>query len=181
MLERKLIDYLPPVERDVAEFEAILTTAEQPEMSMSWDAVHDVLNDQFISDATENGVSRFEKIMKIVPKATETLDSRKFTLLTRMSEQAFFTITILKKQLGNLCGEDNYEVTRDVKNKKLTVKIALVAKSDFNEMKILLDRIVPANMEIDVIIKYNHHGKFTSFTNKQMQMFTHEQLRNEVI
>jgi hypothetical protein len=181
MLERKLIDYLPPVERDIAEFDAILTMAEQPEMSTSWDAVHDVLNDQFISDATENGVSRFEKIMNIIPKATESLDSRKFTLLARVSEQPPFTITTLKKQLETLCGEDNYEVFRDVDAKILYVRIAIAAKSDFNDVGILLNRVVPANMEIDLSVKYIQHDALSEHTHEILQNFTHEQIRNEVI
>jgi hypothetical protein len=181
MLERNLIDYLPPVERDVAEFEAILTTAEQPEVSSAWGDVDNLMNDQFILDATENGVARFEKIMKIVPKATETLDSRKFTLLARASEQAPFTIITLKRQLETLCGEGNYEVTRDVATKILHVKIGLAASSEFSEVQLLLERIVPADMVIDLTIKYNQHNKFTTFTHEDMQNFTHERLRNEVI
>ena len=83
MYNRNLIEYLPENLRNVKENEAILTMAEQPEMVSSWGAIDNALNDQFILDATENGVSRLEKIMKVAPKAGETLDSRKFTLLVK--------------------------------------------------------------------------------------------------
>ena len=180
MYDRKLIDYLPIFERTIKEFDAILTKAEDPEMVVGWDAVDDALKDQFILDATEHGVSRLEKIMGIVPKATETLDERKFTLLVKESEQPPFTINALKIQLESLCGKGNYEVTRDVAAKILYVKIALVAKNSFHDVEVLLERIVPANMLIDLSLKYNQHNRYTSYTHEAMQNFTHDQLRNEV-
>ena len=54
MYERNLIEYLPPFERDIKELDAILTKAEQPEMVSLWESVDNVLNDQFIQDATES-------------------------------------------------------------------------------------------------------------------------------
>jgi hypothetical protein len=180
MYDRNLIDYLPPFERNVKEFDAILTQAEQPEMVLLWDAYNDILNDQFIMDATENGVSRWEKILGIVPKATETLESRKFTILTRTSEQPPFTLTALEKQLETLCGAGNYEVTRDVSAKILYVRVALAAKSNFNDVGVLLERIVPANMLIDLSLKYNQHERMTSYTHEALQSMTHEDIRNEV-
>lgn len=180
MYDRKLIDYLPTFEKNIKEFDAILTKAEDHEMSLAWNSSNDLINDQFVVDATENGVSRMEKIMKIVPKATETLDSRKFTLLTRMSEQPPFTITALERQLKTLCGEGNYEVTRDVSSKTLTVRIALVAQSNFNDVANLLERIVPANMVIDLSLKYNQYNKFKFTKHEDMVKIKHTQLRNEV-
>lgn len=64
MYERTLIEYLPHIIRDVREYKAIMNDAEQPEMVDVWQAVDDALNDQFIVDATENGVSRWEKNLK---------------------------------------------------------------------------------------------------------------------
>ena len=180
MYDRKLIDYLPIFERTIKEFDAILTKAEDPEMVDGWGAVDNALNDQFIVDATEDGVSRLEKIMKVVPKATETLDERKFTLLVKESEQPPFTINALKIQLESLCGEGNYEVTRNVATKTLSVRVALAASNSFNDVVVLLERIVPANMVIDLSLKYNQHDKYTSYAHEAMQNFTHDQLRNEV-
>ena len=180
MYNRNLIEYLPENLRDVGENKAILTMAEQPEMVSSWDAVDNALNDQFILDATENGVSRLEKIMKVAPKADQSLDERKFALLTRNNEQVPFTFSSLERQLELLCGENGYDVTRDVENKILTVRVALVAKHNYDDVEALLERIVPADMIIDLSLKYNRHNKFASLTHEELQNFTHERLRNEV-
>jgi hypothetical protein len=176
---RNLIEYLPEAFRDVKENEAILTMAEQPEMVSSWGAIDNALNDQFIFDATENGVSRFEKIMKIAPKADESLDSRKFTILVKNNEQIPFTFTALKKQLELLCGEDGYKLTRDVTTKVLSVKVALDAKNNFNDVADLLERTVPANMVIDISLMYHQHFEYTLSTHNFLQRYTHSQLKDD--
>ena len=60
MLDRKLIDYLPPVLQSVMEFAAI-TGAQQPEIEAAWDALNLVMDNQFIDTATEAGVTVWEK------------------------------------------------------------------------------------------------------------------------
>ena len=66
-----LKEYLPDVLKDVQEMRAIME-AETPEVQAIWDACEDCMNDQFISEATENGVARREKILGITPFATDT-------------------------------------------------------------------------------------------------------------
>ena len=180
MYKRKLIDYLPAFERNIKELDAIMTKAEDPEMFLGWEEIDNAFADQLILDATEHGVSRMEKIMKVIPKATETLDERKFSLLVKENEQPPFTIEALKSKLESLCGEGNYSLNRDVANKVIYVAIALVARNSFDDVKTFLERIVPANMVIELTLKYNRHEFFMSNTHEQMQTFTHERLRNEV-
>ena len=69
---------------------------------------------------------------------------------------------------------------RDVESKTLYVGIALAAENSFKDVEVLLERIVPANMQITVGLKYNQYNKFSTFTHEDMQNFTHDQLRNEV-
>ena len=70
-----LKEYLPDVLKDVQEMRAIME-AETPEVQAIWDACENCMNDQFISEATENGVARREKMLGITPFATDTLDDR---------------------------------------------------------------------------------------------------------
>lgn len=181
MYDRRLIEYIPHIIRDVKEYKAILNDAEQDEMVLSWQATDDALNDQFIIDATENGVSRWEKILGIVPKATLTLDERKFTILTRINEQLPFTITTLKEQLKSLCGADGYVVELEANVYTLIVKVALVAVQNYNDVQQLLNRIVPANLVIQLSIIYNTHEVLHAFTHGELHAYTHYQLRNEVL
>ena len=181
MYSRNLIEYLPEFLRDVREFDAILRVSEQPEMVLLWDAKDAAMDDQFIMDATENGVSRWEKILGIVPKATDTLDIRKFSILAKLNGQLPFTITTLKEKLKTLCGEKGYKVELYANDYTLFVGIAAYAKTNFEDVRLLLKRIVPANLITILELLYNQHLTFRPYTHGSMRPYTHTQLRNEAM
>lgn len=179
-LDRDLINYLPQVLKEVRELKAIVT-AEQPEIIDLWDALEEALNDQFINDATEKGVKRLESILKVVPKATDSLDVRKYRIFARFNEQLPYTFKKLQNQLVRLCGENGFRVELDHELYKLIVKVELTAKGKFDEVDSLLKRTAPANMIIDLSLLYNQHQLLASFTHSQLANYTHYELRNEVI
>lgn len=179
-MDRHMIDYLPQVLKEVRELKAIVE-AEEPEIIDLWTALENVLNDQFIDDATENGVNRLEKILRIIPKATESLDVRKFRILTRFNEQLPYTFRTLQHQLETLCGANGFSLTLNNTDYTLKVRVELGVKGKFNEVDSLLKRTVPANMIIDLSLLYNQHSTLAGFTHSQLSGYTHEQLRNEVI
>ena len=97
-MKKKLIDYLPPVLKEVEELNNILDV-QQSEIYNLKDSVDRMFKDQFIADATEQGLSKWEKIFGIQPKATESESDRKFRIYTRLSEQLVLTLPRLKQQL----------------------------------------------------------------------------------
>lgn len=179
-MDSNLLEHLPPVLQDVKELQRIFI-AEDPEVDKLSEAVDAVLLDQFISDATAYGVGRWESILKILPKDTDSLQERKFRILARINEQLPYSMRMLLQQLNTLCGEDGYTVELRGKEYTLLVKVALIAKSNFADVGDLLGRIVPANMIIDLSLKYNQHQTLKKFTHGQLKRYTHTELRNEVI
>ena len=181
MYNRHLIDYLPEFLREVKEYKAILTDAVEPEVVKLFQAIDDVLNDQFIETASEYSIARWEKMLKIAPKSTYTLDDRKFAILTKMNEQPPYTMEALKQKLEYLCGKNGYSVEVDVEKFILKVRIALTSRNSFDDVCALLERIVPSNMIIDASLMYNQHKAFAKYTNGQLTAYTHDQMRNEVM
>ncbi|KMY49243.1 putative phage tail protein [Peribacillus loiseleuriae] len=177
--EIELLQYLPPVLQEIKEYQ-ILTRAEKQDINELSAAIKQLKDDQFVSTSTLVGVQRREKLMRITPKGTDTLDERKFRILVRMNEQLPNTLRTLARQLINLCGEDGYSLVLDHNNYILKVRIALTAKSNFQAVENLLDRVVPANLIIDLSLKYNQYSALSKFTHGQLSNYTHEQLRNEV-
>lgn len=178
MYNRKLIEYLPEFLREVREYKAIFNDAVQPEVVELFQAIEDGLNDQFIQDATENGVLRWEKMLKIIPKATENLDDRKFTILTKVNEQLPYTLKSLKKRLEVLCGENGYSVEVNTNEFIVKVRIALAARSNCKDVEDMLEKVIPANMIIDCSLMYNQNEKFTSYTHQELSSYTHQEIRN---
>ena len=131
-VDRQLITYLPEVLKDYREFKLIMGV-EQPELETLWDVLVDALDDQFIWDATENGVNRWESILKLYPKASDSLDDRKFRIIAKINQQLPFTITSLHQQLINLCGNDGYTVELQNALHKLIVRVALTRKANYED------------------------------------------------
>lgn len=179
-MDRNLIEYLPDVMKGIGEMTAI-TQAEQPQFAAVWDGVAAALQDQFIGSATANGVTRWENILHIIPKATEELDTRKFRILTRLNEQLPYTMRTMMQQLETLCGAQGYLVMLQAEQYILRVTINMSAKSNFESVKSLLDRTIPANMIIYLSLKYNEHARLAAFRHQQLAASTHYELRNEVL
>lgn len=177
MYERKLIEYIPHILRDVNEYKAILTDGEEPEISSLWNDIDNVQKDQFIQDATEYGISRWEKMLKVTPKATATLDERRFTVLTKINEQLPYTMSSLKEQLNSLCGADGYSVEFDASAYKLKVMIGLEVQSKYDDVVALLRRVVPANLIVETQLKYNQHQYLNGFKHSSISDHTHGEIR----
>lgn len=179
-MDRKLINYLPYVVRDYAEFKGI-SEAEQPEFESAWGSSDDLLNNQFISTAGNLGLSRWEKILGITPKGTDTLEDRRFRILTRLNEELPYTLSQLRNILETLCGSGNYSAEVMEGTYQLIVKIGLAAKNNFSDVESLLDRVVPQNLIVTLLQLYNTHAELGRFTHAQLAAYTHDQMRNEVM
>lgn len=178
---RQLLEYLPPVIRNVREYQAIMKDGEQAEVAALWDAVDAAFNDQFVNSATLNGVQRWENILGIQPKGTDSLDARKFRILSRLNEQLPYTLPVLKNMLQSLCGEDGYSIEVQNDLYTLKIKIALVAKSNFDDVDVLLKRVVPANMIIELELKYNTWETLKGFTWGYLKTKTWKEIKDEVL
>ena len=176
-MERKLIEYLPYVVRDYSEFQG-LTAGEQPEFEQAWNRADELLDNQFVLTAGNLGLSRWEEILGIVPKATDTLDDRRFRVLTRLNEELPYTLPQLRNILQTLCGEGNFSAEIESETYELIVKIGLAAKRN---LEALLERVSPENLIINLSQLYNTHAELGRFTHAQLAAYTHHDLRNEVM
>ena len=179
-MRKKLQDYLPPILLKTYEF-PLLCGIEQPEFDRLAEAADAVLDAQFLSTAGEYAISRYEKIFGVVPQDTDTLDERRFKVLTKINTQLPFSVRRLRQQLATLCGEDGYRLEVNGGKYTLTVKVALTAKRNQQAVEELLADIVPANMVCTTSLLYNQHADLTRFTHAQLALLTHFEIREEVL
>lgn len=182
-MQPKQIDMMrkvPDVLKDVREIKALMHT-ETIEMNLLSAALALYLNNTFVDSADEYGIGRWESILNILPKLTDTLDERRFRVLSRINEQLPFTLRSLEQQLSTLCGPEGYTVALLNEQYLLKVRVELTAKSKLEDVRALLNRIVPANMVIDLDLLYNQHSDFDGFTHEELSEYTHQKLRDEVI
>lgn len=180
----QLINYLPDFMQEIKEMQVIMSiedvflTGEGDNLNV---AVKNVFKDQFINTSTENGVTRYEDMLGIISKATESLDVRQFRIFAKFNETLPYTVPKLKEQLTTLCDVDGYLVSVDVVNFILVVKIALKRKNMFEEVGKMLERMVPLNMIIDLDLIYNKHSTLGKFRHCDLAKYTHRQLKDEVL
>ena len=101
-LDKDSFYYLPDFLKEFKEFRRLrkLSEAENVELLKLWNSFENIIDNNFINDSTENGVESWERILKITPKAYDTLNDRKFRILTRLNERLPYTYKEVEKRLA---------------------------------------------------------------------------------
>lgn len=171
-MDRRLLDYLPPVLREVLEFQAI-NEANEPEISLAWDALALVLANQFLDTADATGVGVWEKELRIFPKDTDTLEMRKARIKALWNLGLSYTVPWLKNWLTNLCGPEGHEET--ISDYTINIQLDYTVLPDAEKLAAeILDMLLtvrPANMQV-LLTAFLHsygtisHGAFTEISNE---------------
>ena len=177
---RFLIDYLPTYMQEYLEIKSIMET-EHPEIDAIWSACERTLADQFIMDATEYGVMRWEDMLNISPKATDTLDERKFRILARLNRELPYTLTKMKESLTVLCGADGFVIDLQANKYHIDIKLAVGNHNNYDEVQKILNTMIPANMTQYISLMYNPHRAIKLLRHMDLRPITHENVRKEVL
>lgn len=142
----KMKDYLPEYVQEYQEIKEIMNV-EDYELQIADDESEVIKNNLFIQSCNEKGIARFEKIMNITPLETDTLESRISRVMTRWNESLPYTEDFLKRKLNSLCGTNNYELTKNYEEYEMNLTTHLELSGQIEELLILLDDIIPANID----------------------------------
>lgn len=178
MIPHNIEKYVPEIFRNVIDFEYIYDS-ENKELDELEYLKNRMLGNTFIIDADVSGAERFEKMFKITPLKSETLEDRKFRLLTYYNGDAPYTKVSLKSKLESLCGQGHVFI--EINGLNIKVLVGLEAKNRYDEVYKILKKWLPCNMTLEYGLKYNTHKVLSKFTHKQLSQYTHKQLRNDVL
>lgn len=143
--EVDLLSYLPPF---MAEFKEIAVTldAENPEFVLVWKAADRVLQNEFIETADEYGISRFEKILNILPSKEDTLESRRSRVFARWFNTIPYTLKALIAKLEALCGDNDFTIIKEYDNYTITIIVDLEMFGQVDELDYIIESMIPCNM-----------------------------------
>lgn len=145
-MDRRLLNYLPPVLREVLEFQTI-NRANEPEISLAWDALTRVLANQFLEDADEDGVAIWEKELRLYPKDTDTLEARKVRIHAKWNLELPYTLPWLRRWLSSISEGLPFETfTQDY---ILHILTEWDRDGQVDSIKNILEHTVPTNMVIN--------------------------------
>ncbi len=171
-------EYLPKALQSVLEMRT-LAEVETEQIQKLWDACENCMCDQFIEDATENGLSRLEKLLGILPFSDDTPENRRFRILSYYNSDTPYTKKSLAAMLDSLVGADGYELYIDTGTFSVTVKIALTARKELLAVEELLERILPYNMTFSVELLYNTWEKVSAGTWADAAGYTWQEVREK--
>lgn len=146
--EVDLVSYLPPFVAEYKETNLTLT-AENPEFVLVWKAADRALKNEFIATADEYGISRFEKILHILPSRDDTLESRRSRVQSRWFTSLPYTWRMLIQKLIALCGEDDFTITKQFDFYRIDLDVHLELFGQVEELERIIETMLPCNMVMD--------------------------------
>lgn len=103
MREVNIQNYQPPLVRKQREM-GYITSAENPEFERIYELLDIAMKDQFVVTATEIGISRWEKILKIKPPAGSTLEQRRAAVLARLLSNMPINLEVVRQVVETYLG-----------------------------------------------------------------------------
>ena len=148
--EVDLVSYLPPF---IAEYKEtnITLEAENPEFVLVWKAADRVLYNEFIATADEYGISRFEKILNILPSRDDTLESRRIRVQARWFMNLPYTWRMLIQKLASMCANGFVATVREYQVKVQVIDLDIRFAKEIYGIVLLM---LPANMLFSLWVKY---------------------------
>lgn len=148
MMGRKLINYLPYQVREFKEYQGI-TTGEQPEFELAWNHWKEVFDNQYIDTAGDYGLSRWEKMLGITPKATDSLETRRIRIKTRLNNFTPYTFRAFMRMMKSLADGEPFEVYLDPGTYLMRFILQWGVNGKIDSLKWLIDEILPENIAIE--------------------------------
>lgn len=153
---KRLIELLPEFLRKYREYRAI-TTTEQIELDKVHLWISDLLSDAFTETATEEGISRKERMYGMKTAENMTLEDRRLAVKIKESNFSPYTIRRHREMLSAICGEGNFEIVLEPDNYTLRV-IVPVEKGGWTVAEAvtkLSKNVLPANLVYLYVLRHD--------------------------
>lgn len=175
MPQPNILEYLPDVFAEVKEMK-VHAQAERPEIERLWNGCDTAYNDQFLYNMTVNGCERWEKILGISNKGTDSLADRRFRIINRVNASLPYTYRMLEAKLIQMCGKDGYELAYRPESYTMRVRVALTRRNQLNEVHDLLLEMLPLNVVLDFALLFNPHYVLGAYTHTHLAQYTNKEL-----
>ena len=154
-----LVDYYLPTFMQKYNEPVAALKAEEPEFLLVWKAADRVLYNHFISTADDYGISRFEKLLGILPSPEDTLESRRERVRSRWFKSIPYTLKTLINKLITLCGDRDFTIMADFSESyTMVLNVSLSLFGQVDELNDILSYMIPQNIVVEVnnTLNYEH-------------------------
>lgn len=140
-MQEIMINYYPMVIRQIEEIRQI-ARAEDIEFAKLKALTAETASNMFISTANQEGISKFEQLFGIVPKAAQSLEERRTAVIFRTNQRKM-SLTELKTMLSEYFPEVEFFMDMD----RLWLKISVnIDSGNIELIRDMADEILPLNI-----------------------------------
>jgi len=136
--------------------------------------------DNYFDNTSESRIERWEKILKLTPRADDTLDERRFAVHSRVIDKLPYTFPVVERELGALAPGSEFTRERDEYGMTATVKLPLTSISKISDVNSMLDRKLPLDVIYTIIIMYNTWGSVKADTWGTVKSKTWKQVKEDI-
>jgi|GEM_PF-2563742 len=134
----------------------LLMTIEQPLIDDLAVQINRAQSNLYISTADSETLAIYENMLRITRNNSDTLDMRRFRILTRLASQKPYTMQYLEEVLGSL---GNQISIRNMANDyKIAINSSFEKQGQVSDLEYIVRTVVPANLitEIDNKLQLNN-------------------------
>lgn len=142
----------PPHIWNIREIRLILDAGDKVGRIME-DDTKEVDDNLTILTSRLSGIERREKILGIVPAATDTLEDRRARVHLRWYNRQFYTERLLREILDGALGSDKYTMDILLDEKMVQVRIKDASRSVMKSVTKLLEDIIPLDYLFKTILQ----------------------------
>lgn len=135
--------YLPDFISGIKEFQE-LDKALTPELDQLNHTIQQVQQNQFIETANHEGLSYYERILKIRPD--KDIEIIRFNILSKFNSTIPFTMRWLQNSLNSTIGQESYLIDLDHTNYTLTISIMKHKEQLISHLRQELEDKLPAHL-----------------------------------
>lgn len=172
----KLTEYLPDFFSETEEFKIIFSVIES-ELIQLYSELDNFKRNRFADTADEKGLKRLAEAVNS-DKLYLQSDDLRFLLMLTIADKRPYTINMIEKLMNMICKNNGYELFTDVQNGIFRVRLNLGNKNKFSILHSFLDKIVPANMVLDIDCLYNPYSMYKTAEYMDLSAFTYDDLKS---
>lgn len=173
--------YLPKVISQIDEYKEI-TRIYDLYLNRFWtDVMQPLYDNQFLDSLNEYGCTQNEKILGITASQLDSLEDRRRKIKGYYASNIPYTANKLIEVLSSMCGTNGYELHIDNEQLTVSVAISLASARMLTNVAEMVRRMVPANVIVNVYLRYNIHGSLKKYTHGQLKNYTHGALKEDIL
>ena len=151
---KKIIEFIPGELNEIVDYQEIGNAIDQYHADKIAQLQQLKLNQDILS-ADEETIAKLEKRMGIIPRASESLEERRYRCWIKQTAHTPFTEQWLRHWLRDFIGYDNYDLDFNYEARTFILKITLSNQSNYEAIALLLDEVVPTKIQYLLTYLYN--------------------------